>query len=72
LRFLFVEFLCRFDPDDESELANNTIDGVDLRGKNMRFLKDEKCNNGENHTTQGNCRAKFPIHISESLSVQVG
>ena len=38
----------------------------------MRFLKDRDCNNGENHTTQGDCRAKAPIHIAESRSVQVG
>ena len=70
---LLVVELCRFDPDDESELSNNTTDGDDLRGKEMRFLKDRECNNGENHTTQGDCRAKFPIHTSESRSVlQVG
>jgi hypothetical protein len=38
----------------------------------MRFLRDRPCNNGENHTTQEDCRAKVPIHISESKSVQVG
>ncbi len=38
----------------------------------MRFLKDRECNNGENHTTQGDCRAKAPIHIAETKSVQVG
>ena len=68
----FVEFLCRFDPDDESELSNNTTDNVDLRGKEMRFLKDRECNNGENHTTQGDCRAKVLIHLYESETVQVG
>ena len=68
---LFVEF-CRFDPDDESESSNNTTDNVDLRGKEMRFLKDKKCNNGGNHTTQGDCGAKVPIHIYEGYSVQVG
>jgi hypothetical protein len=67
----FVNILCRFDPEDESELANNTDDGIDLEGKDMRFLKDRECNNGENHTTQGDCRAKVPIHISETRSVHV-
>ena len=38
----------------------------------MHFLMDRKCNNGENHTTQGYCRAKVPIHIFEPGSVQVG
>ena len=65
---MFVEF-CRFDPDDESELSNNTNDDDDLRGKEMRFLKDRQCNNGENHTMQGDCRAKFPIYTSECSSV---
>ena len=31
----------------------------------MRFLKDRECNNGRNHTTQEDCRAKAPINISE-------
>lgn len=30
----------------------------------MRFLKDRECNNGTNHSTQKDCRAKAPIHIS--------
>ena len=68
---IFVDILCRFDPEDESELANNTDDGVDLAGKDIRFLKDRECDNGENHTTQGDCRAKVPIHISETRSVHV-
>jgi hypothetical protein len=68
---IFVDDLRRFDPEDESELANNTEDGVDLKGKFMRFMKDRECNNGENHTTQGDCRAKVRIHISETRSVQV-
>jgi hypothetical protein len=68
---IFVNVLCRFDPEDESELANKTDDGVDLEGLFMRFLKDRECNNGENHTTQDDCRAKVPIHISESRSVHV-
>ena len=38
----------------------------------MRFLKDRDCNNGENHTTQGDCRAKVSIHTSEARPVQVG
>ncbi len=38
----------------------------------MHFLMDRKCNNGENHTTKGDCRAKVPIHIFQSRSVQVG
>ena len=37
----------------------------------MRFLKDRMCNNGENHTTEEDCRAKAPIHIAESRSAQV-
>jgi hypothetical protein len=68
---IFVDVLCRFDPDDELDLPNDTDDGVDLKGKYMRFLKDKKCNNGENHTTQGDCCAKVLIHISETRSVQV-
>jgi hypothetical protein len=71
---VFVAFVCRFDPDPEIEsvLDNNTDENVDLSGKFMRFLKDRECNNGENHSTQGDCRAKAPIHISETRSVQVG
>ena len=38
----------------------------------MRFLKDRECNNGKNHTTQGDCRAKVLIRTSEARSVQVG
>ena len=64
---IFVDVLRRFDPEDESELANNTEDGVDLEGKYMRFLKDRECNNGENHTTQGDCRAKVPITTNFDL-----
>ena len=52
-------------------LENNTDDDVNLRGKHMRFLKDRPCNEGRNHTTQGDCRAKAPITISE-MEVQVG
>ena len=52
-------------------LDNNTDDHVNLRGKHMRFLKDRECNKSGNHSTQGDCRAKAPINISES-SVQVG
>ncbi len=38
----------------------------------MRFLKDRECDNGKNHTTQGDCRAKVSIHTSEARSDQVG
>jgi hypothetical protein len=40
----------------------------------MHFLKDNECNNGSNHnvSSQGDCRAKAPIHISEAGPVQVG
>ena len=71
---VIVAFVCRFDPDPEIEsvLDNNTDENVDLTGKYMRFLKDRECNNGENHNTQGDCRAKAPIHISQTRSVQVG
>ena len=55
----------------ESVLDNNTDDDVNLRGKYTRFLKDRPCNEGRNHTTQGDCRAKAPITISET-AVQVG
>ena len=63
----------RFDPDPEieSELHNNTEEGINLEGKDMRFLKDRECNGGENHSTQGDCRAVAPIHIFSSSSVQV-
>jgi hypothetical protein len=37
----------------------------------MRFLKDRECINGENHSTEGDCRAKAPVHIAETRSVQV-
>ena len=33
----------------------------------MRFLKDRECKNGINHSTQEDCRAKAPIHISSSI-----
>ena len=68
----FVGFLCRFDPDPVFPLVldNNTDDN--LNGKYMHFLTDRDCNNGENHSTQGDCHAKAPIHISEKRSVQVG
>ena len=33
----------------------------------MRFLKDRKCNNGRNHSVQGDCRAKAPINILEKV-----
>ena len=69
---VFVAFVCRFNPEEESVLVNTTDDNVDLRGKYVRFLKDRMCNNGENHSTQGDCRAKAPIHIAETKSVQVG
>ncbi|XP_028409879.1 uncharacterized protein LOC114532546 isoform X2 [Dendronephthya gigantea] len=65
-----MDYTLRFDPDTESELPNNTAKNVDLRGKFMRFLKDNECNNGTNHSTQGDCRAKAPIHVSETISVQ--
>ena len=68
---MFVE-CCRFDPDDEAESSITTTDNVDLRGKEMRFLKDRKCSNDGNHTTQGDCGTKVPIHIYEGNSVQVG
>ncbi len=55
-----------------SELPNNTSDSVDLRRKDMRFLKNRKCINGENHTTQGDCRAVVPVYIFGSRSAQVG
>ena len=69
LHLSLEDYTLWFDPDDESELSNSTTDDDDLRGKEMRFLKDRECNNGENHTTQGDCRAKFPIHTFESRSV---
>ena len=33
----------------------------------MRFLKDRECKNGINHSTQEDCRAKAPIHISSNI-----
>ena len=33
----------------------------------MRFLKDRECKNGINHSTQEDCRAKAPIHISNNI-----
>ena len=33
----------------------------------MRFLKDRECKNGINHSTQEDCRAKAPIHISTNI-----
>jgi hypothetical protein len=67
-------FLCRFNPDGVSEVQSNTSDNTDLNGKYMHFLKDNECNNGSNHnvSSQGDCRAKAPIHISEAGPVQVG
>ena len=38
----------------------------------MHFLIGRECINGENHTTQGDCRAIVPVFISESRSAQVG
>ena len=49
----------------------NTYDHVDLRGKYMRFVKDRECINGKNHSKDKNCRAKAPVHIAETRSVQV-
>ena len=71
--FVHVTFLCRFNEDTGigSVLDNNTDDHVDLRGKYMRFLKDRECKNGENHSTERDCRAKAPVHIAETRSVQV-
>ena len=69
----FFCFLYRFDldPDLETRLYNNTDEDVNLRGKHMHFLKDRECDNGRNHSTQGDCRAKAPININET-SVLVG
>ena len=66
--------MLRFDTDSdiESVLDNSTDDDVDLSGKYMRFLKDRECNNGFNHNTQQDCRAKAPIHTSGNISNQVG
>ena len=52
-------------------LDNNTDDDSNLKGKYMRYLQDRECNNGKNHTTQKDCRAKVPISVSET-TVQVG
>ena len=38
----------------------------------MHFLVDHPCNNGKNHRTQGDCRAKAPIHIADYLQVSSG
>ncbi|XP_028398817.1 uncharacterized protein LOC114522346 [Dendronephthya gigantea] len=61
----------RFDPDLEleSELHNNTEEGINLKGKDMRFLQKE-CHDGKNHSTQGDCRAVAPIYTSSISSVQ--
>jgi hypothetical protein len=66
--------LYRFSPDDISEVQSNTDDSIDLNGKYMHFLKDRECNNDRNHnvSSQGDCRAKTPIHILEARPVQVG
>ena len=66
--------MCRFSPDDTSEVQSNTDDNIDLNGKYMHFLKDRECNNGKNHnvSSQGDCRAKASIRISEAGPVQVG
>ena len=38
----------------------------------MRFLKNRECINGENHTTQGDCRAVVPVYIFGTRTAQVG
>ncbi len=38
----------------------------------MRFLKNSECINGENHTTQGDCRAVVPVYIFGTRTAQVG
>jgi hypothetical protein len=53
-------------------LPNKTGDSVDLRDKDMRFLKGRQCINCENHTTQGDCLEVVPVFISETRSAQVG
>ena len=38
----------------------------------MRFLKNRECINGENHTTQEDCRAVVPVYIFGTRTAQVG
>ncbi len=38
----------------------------------MRFLKNRECINGENHTTQGDCRAVVPVYIFGTRTAKVG
>jgi hypothetical protein len=63
-------FLRRLNLDGVSKVPNNVAGDANLQGKYMRFLNKE-CNEGENHTTQTDCRAKVQIHFSEGRSVQV-